>query len=214
MSKFLFIGGRKGGTTKTTTSHLLALGAVLRNQPAAYVLTDPTRQVRSAGRPYAVLDGRDPQKLAQIITASRNTDNGWLIVDGGGNRPNFDSEVSGVAQLTLLPFRASEEDLDSTVQDMQAMPSAVAWPAAWTTNSYAKEAAQYYIDALDKAFPGRVIKEPIHFVNAASELLAATLEAPSSPVRNAARRAFGIMDEFFDNYTAEPAAQGRGERRA
>ena len=32
------------GTGKTTTAHLACLGAILRNHPAAYVLTDPGAQ--------------------------------------------------------------------------------------------------------------------------------------------------------------------------
>lgn len=90
MSTIVYIGGQKGGTTKTTTSHLMCLGAILKKHPAAYVLTDPHRRIKSDGRPYGVLDGRDSAALAQIITASHNMGNGWLVVDGGGNRPAFD----------------------------------------------------------------------------------------------------------------------------
>lgn len=200
MSKFVYLGGQKGGTTKTTTAHLLCLGAILRGEPAAYVLTDPHRQIKSEGRPYAVLDGRDPHKLAQIITASHNTQNGWLIVDGGGNRPAFDEKLTEQADLCLLPFRPSEEDLDALALDMQSLLHALAWPSAWPTNRHAQQAAQYFIDGMEKAFPFRVISKPIFFVNSASELLAASLDSPSTPVRNAARRTFSIMTESFDTH--------------
>jgi chromosome partitioning protein len=197
MSKFVYLGGQKGGTTKTTTAHLLCLGAILRGEPAAYVLTDPHRQIKSEGRPYAVLDGREPQKLAQIITASHSTQNGWLIVDGGGNRPALDAKLTEQADLCILPFRPSEEDLDALALDMQALPQAVAWPSAWPTNRMAMQSAQYFIDGLEKAFPMRVIPTPIFFVNSAAELLSASLDSPSTPVRNAARRAFGIMTACY-----------------
>jgi len=206
MSKFVYVGGKKGGTTKTTSSHLLCLGAILRGQPAAYVLTDPTRQIKAEGRPYGVLDGRDPRKLAQIIEASRSTQNGWLIIDGGGNRPEFDSELNDAADLCLLPFRASEEDLDTVSQDLQLLPESIAWPSAWPTNRHAEQAAQYFIDGLAKAFPLRIIKTPIYFVNSAAELLGASLESPLTPVRSAAKRAFDIMAEAYD----ERAAVQRG----
>jgi hypothetical protein len=197
MSNFIYLGGQKGGTTKTTTAHLLCLGAILRGEPAAYVLTDPHRQIKSAGRPYAVLDGRDPQKLAQIITASQSTQNGWLVIDGGGNRPAMDSELAVEADLCLLPFRSSEEDLDMVSQDLNALPHSLAWPSAWPTNRHAQQSAQYLIDGLTKAFPLRVIDEPIYFVNSATELLGASLDSPSTPVRNAARRAYSIMVEYY-----------------
>ena len=202
MSKFIYVGGKKGGTTKTTSSHLLCLGAILRGQPAAYVLTDPTRQIKAEGRPYGVLDGRDPRKLAQIIEASRSTQNGWLIIDGGGNRPEFDSELNNAADLCLLPFRASEEDLDTVSHDLQLLPESLAWPSAWPTNRHAEQAAQYFISGIAKAFPLRIIEKPIYFVNSVAELLGASLESPSTPVRNAARRAFDIMAEAYEERAA------------
>lgn len=197
MSNIVYVGGQKGGTTKTCTGHLLCLGAILCRQPADYVLTDPNRQLKEEGRPYGVIDGKEPMKLAQIITASHSTKNGWLIIDGGGNRPAFDKEMAKEAQLVLLPFRDSEEDLDAVSLDLQAIPHALAWPSAWPTNAKAQATAQNLIDALDLAFPQRVIKKPLYFVNSAKELLGASLDNPTTPVRSAARRAFGIMADHF-----------------
>lgn len=207
MSNLVYVGGQKGGTTKTTSGHLLCLGAILRREPAAYVLTDPNRQLKAEGRPYGVLDGRDPTKLAQIIGASHSTENGWLIIDGGGNRPAFDREMSREASLCLLPFRDSEEDLEAVALDLKAIPHAFAWPSAWPTNSKAQATAQALIEALGTAFPGRVISPPIYFVNSVKELLGASLDNPSTPVRSAARRAFDIMTEYH-------AAQQVPEKRA
>lgn len=48
-------------------SHAACLGAILHNQPAVYVLTDPLRKLRKEGRPYGVLDGKEPVSLANII---------------------------------------------------------------------------------------------------------------------------------------------------
>src|ERR1700722_2378078 len=104
--KVIAVLGGKGGTTKTASAHLICLGAFLQGTPAAYVLTDPERKVRGEGRPYAVLDGRLPDKLALIFTSSQSNLNGWLIIDGGGNRPDFDIEISNNADLAIIPFRA------------------------------------------------------------------------------------------------------------
>ncbi len=211
MSRLIYIGGRKGGTTKTTSSHLLCLGAILRGEPAAYVLTDPTRQVKSEGRPYGVLDGRDPRRLAQIIDANRDSMNGWLMIDGGGNRPEFDKQLSEIADLCLLPFRPSEEDLDTVSQDLSNLPGSLAWPSAWPTNRHAEAAAQFYIDGLNKAFDKRVIDEPIYFVNSVAELLGARLDSPSTPVRNAARRAFDILSATYERRQLRPTPSVRAE---
>jgi cellulose biosynthesis protein BcsQ len=197
MTTIIYFGGGKGGSSKTTTAHLTCLGAILRNQPAAYVLTDPERKVRGDGRPYGVLDGRRPQDLAHILSASSSTLNGWLVIDGGGNRPAFDLEVSSEADLCLLPFRASEEDLDTVATDLRRLPKAIAWPTAWPTNTLAQRAAQFYIDGLAQAFPNRVLTTPIPFVNSTSELLAASLASPSTPVRQLARKVFDTVEDWF-----------------
>jgi len=203
----VFIAGSKGGVGKSATAHLACLGAILRNQPAAYVLTDPNRKIRGEGRPYSVLDGREPHQLANILGASHLTLNGWLIIDGGGNRPAFDAAIAAEANLCLLPFRASEEDLDTVADDMRRIPNAVAWPTAWPTNAFAERAALFYVEALAKAFPLRVIHTPIPFVNSVSELLAASLDVPSTPVRQLARRVFNIMSDTFDERQIKPSAQ-------
>lgn len=203
----VFIAGSKGGVGKSATAHLACLGAMLRNQPAAYVLTDPNRKIRGEGRPYSVLDGREPHQLANILGASHLTLNGWLIIDGGGNRPAFDAAIAAEANLCLLPFRASEEDLDTVADDMRRIPNAVARPTAWPTNAFAERASLYYVEALAKAFPLRVINTPIPFVNSVSELLAASLDAPSSPVRQLARRVFDVMADRFDERQTEPSTQ-------
>lgn len=217
MTNIVYICGGKGGTGKTTTAHLACLGAILRNQPAAYVLTDPERKVRGEGRPYGVLDGRRPEQLAQILSASHNSLNGWLVIDGGGNRPAFDVAISAEAQLCLVPFCASEEDVDTVATDLERLPKALAWPTAWTTNAFAERAAQFYIDGLSQAFPGRVILPPIPFVNAVSELLASALTTASTPVRHLARKVYATIEEqFFDparseaGNETEPQAVSRG----
>lgn len=196
--KSVAVLGLKGGTTKTASSHLICLGAFLRGIPAAYALTDPLRKVRGEGRPYAVLDGRLPEQLALILDSSRSNLNGWLVIDGGGNRPDFDIEVSKHVQLTIIPFRASEEDIDSVAQSLAAMPTALAWPSAWPTNAFAANAAQYLLDGLSKAFPQRIIAPAIPFVNSISDLLSASLASPSTAVRQTARRAFETMSDYYD----------------
>lgn len=208
MSNLLFIGGGKGGTTKSTTAHLLCLGAILSKQPAAYVLTDPNRDMKPDGRPYSVLDGRDGNNLAQIIMASSNSGNGWLIIDGAGNRPAFDKAVSAQADLTLLPFRDAQEDVDTVLKDLSAMPAAFAWPAAWPTNKLAAQAAQKYLDQVRAAFPLRVVQPPLSFVNSAKSLMDTILGEPSTEVRREARRAFAIMAGWFEDHqqTDQPAA--------
>jgi hypothetical protein len=150
--KSVAILGGKGGSTKTASSHLVCLGAYLHGIPAAYALTDPQRKVRGEVRPYAVLDGRLPEQLALILDSSRSNLNGRLVIDGGGNQPAFGMEVSKHVDLTIIPFRASEEDIDTVAQSLAAMPNALAWPSAWPTNSFAVNAAQYLLEGWARRF--------------------------------------------------------------
>lgn len=212
MTSIVFVGGSKGGSGKTSTAHLACLGATLRNQPAAYVVTDPERKVRSEGRPYGVLDGRQPEKLAQILAASHSSLNGWLFIDGGGNRQAFDQELAAEADLCVLPFKASEEDVDTVATDMQRLPQAVAWPTAWPTNPFAEKAAQFYIDGLTQTFPGRVIMPPIPFVNSVSDLLASTLESPSTATRQLGRKVFRMIEDWFIYHIDEAADADDGPK--
>lgn len=207
-TKLVFFGGSKGGVGKSATSHLACLGAILCNQPAAYVLTDPDREIRDKGRPYDVLDGREPKQLASILDASRSAPEGWLIIDGGGNRPAFDLAIAEEVDLCIFPFRPSHEDMDTVSQDMDRIDNALAWPAAWPTNIFAIPTAQSFINRLSKKYPSRVINKPIPFVNSASDLLAESLDSPSPPVRRLARKVFGAMEAQFERSVKS------GKRRA
>jgi hypothetical protein len=205
-TKLVFFGGSKGGVGKSTISHLACLGAVLSNQAAAYVLTDPDRKIRDKGRPYDVFDGTEADGLASLLKAGKDTpSDGWLIVDGGGNRPAFDKEIAKEAGLCIFPFRPSQEDMDTVSDDMNRIPNALAWPSAWPTNIFAIPSAQSYINRLSKEFPSRVITKVIPFVNSASDLLADSLESPSPPVRRLARRVFSIMEQQFERRSEKPA---------
>jgi len=197
-TKKVFWGGSKGGVGKSTNAHLACLGAILCNQPAAYILTDPDRKIRDKGRPYDILDGRKPKDLASFMDASNETSEGWLIIDGGGNRPAFDAEIAKEVDLCIFPFRPSQEDMDTVSEDLERIGNAIAWPTAWPTNIFAIPAAQSFINRLSKKYPSRVINKPIPFVNSASDLLAESLDSPSSPVRRLARRVFSVMEEQYE----------------
>jgi hypothetical protein len=204
-TKLIYWGGSKGGVGKSTNAHLSCLGANLSGQAAAYVLTDPDREIRDKGRPYEVLDGREPNELANILKASRKTSGGWLIIDGGGNRPAFDAAIAETVDLCIFSFRPSHEDMDTVSKDMDRISNALAWPTAWPTNIFAIPAARGYITRLSKKYPSRVITKAIPFVNSASDLLAESLDTPSPPVRSLARKVFSVMEEDYGRRVVNPA---------
>ena len=166
------------------------------------------RKLREEGRPYGVLDGRDPERLAHILSESRANPSGWTIIDGGGNRPAFDEAVSAVADLCIFPFRASDEDLDVVGNDIRRIPKGIAWPTVWPTKPYALLAANLMLHRFTKAFPLRVIDQPISFVNASTQLLGESLGSPPTIVRNMARKIFEVMAEEFENRVRKSAESG------
>ena len=195
----IYFAGTRGGVGKTVMSHAACLGAILHDRPAVYVLTDPLRELREKGRPYGVLDGKDPKKLALILEASRKTPGLWTIIDGGGNRPAFDEEVADAVDLCIFPFRNTEEDTDVVGKDLTRIPKAIAWPTAWPTNPYAVRAARFLLDRFSEAFPLRVIGTPIPKVESSAQLLAESLESPPTVVRNMSRKVFEVMREEFEH---------------
>lgn len=87
--------GSKGGTGKSTLSHLLAYGAALQGEPAVVVHTDDREPESHDGRPYHYFDGRDPRRLYSVLEKSRASDQpGLCVIDGGGNRPTSFSNLS------------------------------------------------------------------------------------------------------------------------
>lgn len=200
----VFFAGTRGGVGKTVMSHAACLGAILHDQPAVYVLTDPLRKLREEGRPYGVLDGRNHKALAQILEASLKNRSGWTIIDGGGNRPAVDEAIADAADLCILPFRNTDEDLDVVGNDLNRLPKAIAWPTAWPTSAFGVRAANLKLWRFSKDFPLRVIQTPIPKVDSSLQLLAESLESPRTVVRSMARKIFEVMVEEFEHRVPKP----------
>jgi hypothetical protein len=196
--RIVLFAGTRGGVGKTVMSHACCLGAILHNQPAAYVLTDPLRKLRAEGRPYGVLDGKEPQKLARILAESRESADSWTIIDGGGNRPAFDKELAGIADLCILPFRNTDEDMDVVRDDLMRIPKAIAWPTAWPTSPFGLRAANLKLERFAKEFPLRVIMAPIPKIESSAQLLASSLDSPRTVIRRMASKIFEVMAEEFE----------------
>ena len=135
--------GNKGGTGKTTLSHMLSQGFGLLGQRSACVLTDTPREPLSPdGRRYLTADARSPEALGKVMDKLR-TLNGWMgVIDGGGNRTEIDRKLYSLANVVLLPFRDSHEDIRTVVKDLEMFPRAWALPSQWPSNPWQREAAQ------------------------------------------------------------------------
>lgn len=111
----------KGGVGKSTLCHLLALGAAgWRGVPSYFFHTDNREPMKVEGRPYAYIDGRNHETLATIMESLINSD-GFAIIDGGGNRTDFDEWIAEAVDLVLIPVTADEEAVKLAKETMQRL---------------------------------------------------------------------------------------------
>ncbi|AOF83573.1 AAA domain protein [Methyloversatilis sp. RAC08] len=189
MAEIICVIGNKGGTGKTTLSHMLCQGLGLLNQRSVCVLTDIGREpLDPEGRRYLTADARSRDALAKVVEKIRGL-NKWIgVIDGGANRSDMDRHLYSLAHLVLLPFRDSHEDMRTVQQDLEAFPRALALPMQWPTNSWAREAADRTIEAQLGAYRNRIL-EPVFAISSSKQLLQKRIpDTLPSPLANACRR--------------------------
>ena len=165
MSHTVVFAGDKGGSGKTTGSHALCHGLGMHGVRAIHVTTDPRRLVLPADtRRYATLDGRDVRQLARVIDQLADRTDCVLVIDGGGGRPEVDQVLAKVADLTLVPFLHSGEDLRVAVADLERLPHAHGLPNRWPTQTWARAAAERDLDKHMRALKARCLN-PLPEIN-------------------------------------------------
>lgn len=196
MADIICIIGNKGGTGKTTLSHMLCQGLGLLGQRSVCVLTDTYREpLDPAGRRYLIADARSREALAKVTDKIRSL-KAWLgVIDGGGNRTEMDRRLYGLADLVLLPFRDSHEDIRTVIRDLEMFPRAYAVPTQWPTNAWQREAAERAVAELLAPYRDRIL-DPVFALSASKLLL--QKQIPSSlptPLANACRAlAFQVVE--------------------
>jgi chromosome partitioning protein len=199
MAYIVCIIGNKGGTGKTTLAHLLAHGLGLLGQRAVAVLTEQEREpLTKTHRSYLPVDARVPEALARVTSKLKAVEGWFGVVDGGGNRPEMDTKLAALADLILLPFRDSHEDIRTVSRDLGRFPQAYAVPSQWPTNVWQLEAANRMVAEQLAALAPRVLA-PLPAVSASKLLL--QIEAPESlptQVNNAARMLAWRVIELLD----------------
>jgi cellulose biosynthesis protein BcsQ len=171
MERLICVIGNKGGTGKTSITHMLCHGLGLLGKRSIAVLTDTAREPLSRGiRRYTPLDGRSPDKLAEIVAKLESRPK-WLgVIDGGGNRPALDKKFYEMSGLVLLPFRESHEDIRTVRDDLDAFPDAYGIPSQWPTNPWQQMAAERTLDEMMQDYRPRLL-DPVYAVSASKLLL-------------------------------------------
>jgi len=204
MADIICVIGNKGGTGKTTISHMLCQGMGLLGQRSVCVLTDSCREpLDPAGRRYLVADARSREALGKVTSKIRSLKSWMGVIDGGGNRTEMDRNLYGMADLVLLPFRDSHEDIRTVIRDLEMFPRAYAVPSQWPTNVWQREAAEKTVDEFLSRFGDRILS-PVATLSASKYLLQKTIP-PSLPSalanasRGVARQVLDLLQISFDD---------------
>lgn len=171
MNRLICIIGNKGGTGKTSMTHMLCHGLGLLGVRSIAVLTDSYRTplLRDA-RGYTPLDGRTPEQLEKIVSKLESLPDWYGVIDGGANRHEMDQQLYEMASLVLLPFRDSHEDIRTVRQDLDTFPDAYGVPSQWPTNPWQQMAAEHTLDELMQSYRPRLL-DPVYAVSASKLLL-------------------------------------------
>jgi chromosome partitioning protein len=198
VDKLICVIGNKGGTGKTSITHMLCHGFGLLGMRSIAVLTDTTREPLLRGnRAYTPLDGRTPEKLEKILAKLESMPDWIGVIDGGANRPEMDSQLYGLSNLVLLPFRDSHEDIRTVRHDLENYPEAFGIPSQWPKNPWQQMAAEKTLDELMQDYRPRLL-DPVYTVSS-SKLLLESQVPPDLPTvlnnvcRGLAKQALGHL---------------------
>lgn len=205
MQQLICVIGNKGGTGKTSISHMLCHGLGLLGRKSISVMTDIQREpLERSGRHYTTLDGREPEKLEKIIAKLQAMPD-WLgVIDGGANRPDMDRYLYERGDLVLLPFRDSHEDMRTVLRDLDLYPDAYGIPSQWPTNPWQQLAAERTLDKLMQSYRPRLL-EPVYSLSASKLLLESEIpDNLPAALNNISRRlARQVLDRLELPYTVD-----------
>lgn len=217
MSSIISIIGAKGGTGKTTLTHMLCYGLGLIGERAVCVMTDMGREPPPSGSlPYVFADGRDAAAREKIIATLRGRE-GWIgVFDGGANSLATDDMLYRVSDLVLVPFRDSQEDLRVAIRDLERLPKALALPSQWPTNRWQFQTAQRLLESVPRHLQNRVLA-PVFALSSSKQLLQSPLpESFPTPVNNAcraiARYTLRVLEHGYDSLSQSETALAASQR--
>ncbi|SMB31291.1 conserved protein of unknown function [Sterolibacterium denitrificans] len=216
MADIICVIGNKGGTGKTTLSHMLCQGLGLLGQRSVCVLTDTDREpLDPVNRRYLTADARTHETLGKVMEKIRALD-AWLgVVDGGGNRTEMDHRLYGLADLVLLPFRDSHEDIRTVTRDLERFPRAYAVPMQWPTNAWQRDAADRAMREFLSQYQDRIL-DPVSALSASKLLLQKQMPlALPTALANACRSvSCQVIDLLQLEVSGEPVAHTRKHARS
>ncbi|WP_159013796.1 ATP-binding protein [Acidisoma sp. S159] len=158
MAKTIILIGRKGGSGKTTLAHAIGHGLGSLHTPisALVVTTEADSEVPKQGsRRYLSVDDRSGASLQAVLEKAFDHEKLVVIIDGAARRPGADAAAADLADLILIPFTASRQDVGLALMDLERFPQAYAVPNRWPTHPGTKERAARLLNAIphDRRMP-------------------------------------------------------------
>lgn len=209
MADIICVIGNKGGTGKTTLSHMLCQGMGLLGQRSVCVLTDAEREpLDPAGRNYLIADARSREALVKVSEKVRSLPAWMGVIDGGGNRTEMDRRLYALADLVLLPFRDSHEDIRTVIRDLELFPRAYAIPSQWPIIPWQRDAADNTMHQWLAPYKDRILS-PVSALSASKQLLYKTLPGQTpAPLAQAccgiARQVLELLQIPYQEVTPPP----------
>ena len=132
------------------------------------------------------------------------------VIDGGADRGDMDRKLYGIADIVLLPFRASHEDIRSVRRDLDSFPRAYALPAQWPTSPWQRDSARKTIDQSMAQYKDR-LPDPVTDLSATKLLPQRQLpDRLPTPLANACRRVAGQVLDLLRVTYEEPLEEPDG----
>jgi len=194
----------KGGVGKSTLCHLLAIGAAWRNVPAYLFHTDNRDPMIVNGRPYAYIDARELERLSTVMGSLINND-GYCIIDGGGNRPEFDKWIAEAVDLVLIPVTADEEAIKLAQGTMRRLEGQGINHASYLLNMVSpnEKEREYDFQRFFATLESEKIAGQVKRVSGVKRLRMSdehvSFPTPPTNVNNLARHLHRIVDNVLDN---------------
>jgi len=119
--------------------------------PAFVLTTDRGERVRTDPRRYVTEDARTPDALIAQMERLLSVERLLIVVDGAAAREDIDAVVADVADVAVLPFGPSEQDVERALDDMARMPKAVALPNRWPKHPGVAKRARHWLEMVPEA---------------------------------------------------------------
>jgi chromosome partitioning protein len=196
MADIICVIGNKGGTGKTTLSHMLCQGMGLLGQRSVCVLTDAEREpLDPTGRNYLIADARSREALVKVTEKVRSLPAWMGVIDGGGNRTEMDRRLYALADLVLLPFRDSHEDIRTVIRDLEMFPRAYAIPSQWPIIPWQRDAAENTVQQWLAPYKDRILN-PVSALSSSKQLLYKTV--PGQPPAPLVQACSGVARQVLE----------------